>query len=64
LKIGSLNGDPREYRERLGQFITERGIALQYSHDIAPAKDTSEGGKITLLPGQPPAETFATLLHE
>jgi antirestriction protein ArdC len=63
-EIGSVNGDPHEYRERLGKFVTDYGIALEYSSDIAPARGTSEGGKITLLPGQSPAEEFATLAHE
>ena len=62
--IGSVNGEPREYRERLAKFVTEQGIALEYSEDIAPARGTSAGGKITLLPGQSPAEEFATLAHE
>ena len=62
--IGSVNGDPRGYRERLGNFVAEQGIALEYSQDIAPARGTSAGGKITLMPGQPPAEEFATLAHE
>ena len=62
--IGSVNGDPREYRERLARFVTEQSIALEYSQDIAPARGTSAGGKITLLPGQSPAEEFATLAHE
>ena len=63
-EIGSVNGDPREYRECLAKFVTEQGIALEYSEDIAPARGTSSGGKITLLPGQSPAEEFATLAHE
>ena len=62
--IGTVNGDPSEYRELLGKFIAEKGIALEYSQDIAPARGTSAGGKITLLPGQSPAEEFATLAHE
>jgi hypothetical protein len=62
--IGSVNGDPREYRERLAKFVTEQSIALEYSKEIAPARGTSAGGKITLLPGQSPAEEFATLTHE
>jgi antirestriction protein ArdC len=62
--IDSVNGDPGEYRERLAKFVTEQGIALEYSEDIAPARGISEGGKITLLPGQSPAEEFATLAHE
>jgi antirestriction protein ArdC len=63
-EIGSVNGDPREYRERLGNFVTEQGIVLEYSQDIAPARGTSAGSKITLLPDQCPAEEFATLAHE
>jgi antirestriction protein ArdC len=63
-EIGSVNGDPRDYRERLAKFGIEQGIALEYSEDIAPARGTSAGGKITLLPGQAPAEEFATLAHE
>ena len=30
-EIGSVNGDPRQYRERLGQFVAEHAIALEYS---------------------------------
>ena len=37
---------------------------LSIQQDIAPARGTSAGGKITLLPGQSPAEEFATLAHE
>lgn len=50
-EIGSVNGDPREYRERLAKFVADQGIALEYSAEIAPARGISEGGKITLLPG-------------
>ncbi|HEV2521964.1 MAG TPA: hypothetical protein VGT24_06240 [Candidatus Acidoferrales bacterium] len=63
-QIGSVNGDPGAHRGRPEQFVRERGIALEYWADIAPAKGVSEGGKIKLLPGQSPAETVATLVHE
>lgn len=63
-EIGSVNGDPHEYHERLAKFVAEQGIILEYSEDIAPASGTSSGGKITLLSGQSPAEEFATLSHE
>ncbi len=56
--------DPREYREALAKFVAGQGIALEYSEEIAPARGMSEGGKITLLPGQSQAEEFATLAHE
>jgi hypothetical protein len=41
-----------------------QGIEMNYSEAIAPAKGLSHGGKIALLPGQSPAEEFATLSHE
>jgi len=63
-EIGNVNGDPREFRDRLGKFVTEQGIVLEYSQDIAPARGTSAGGKITLLPDQAPGEEFSTLAHE
>jgi antirestriction protein ArdC len=63
-EIGGVNGDPREHRERLLKFVAEQSIALEYSDEIAPARGTSSSGKITLLPGQSPAEEFATLAHE
>jgi hypothetical protein len=63
-EIGNVNGDPREYRDRLGKLVTDQGILLEYSHDIAPARGTSAGGKITLLPGKSAGEEFATLAHE
>jgi antirestriction protein ArdC len=63
-RIGSVNGEPREYRERLAKFVAEQGIALEYSEAITPARGTSSGGTITVLPGQSPAEEFATLAHE
>lgn len=63
-QIGSVTGDPKSYLERLEQFVRESGISLEYSAGIAPARGMAEQGKITLLPNQTPAETFATLVHE
>jgi hypothetical protein len=62
--IGTVSGDPLNYQERLAEFVAAQGIALHYAAEIAPARGVSEGGKITLLPGMSPAETFATLVHE
>jgi len=53
-----------EYEERLVQFVAAQGITLAYSEEIAPAKGLSQGGKITLLSGMQPAESFSTLVHE
>lgn len=63
-EIGSVTGDPGYCLDRLEQFVKECGIRLEYSGDIAPARGMAEKGKITLLPEQTPAETFATLVHE
>jgi antirestriction protein ArdC len=62
--IGMVQGDPREYGERLHTFVHAQGISVEYSSEIAPARGTSSGGHITLLPGQSPAEEFSTLAHE
>ena len=63
-QIGDVHGEPREYAERLRSFASAQGIAVEYSEQIAPARGVSSGGKITLLPGQSPAEEFSTLAHE
>jgi antirestriction protein ArdC len=63
-QIGIVEGDPHEYGERLRAFAGGQGIAVEYSDKIAPARGTSSGGKVTLLPGQSSAEEFSTLAHE
>ena len=63
-EFSTVHGDPREFRDRLALLVTKQGITIEYSSDIAPARGTSAGGKITLLPGQSAAEEFATLAHE
>jgi antirestriction protein ArdC len=63
-QIGTVHGDPQNYTARLSSFAAMQGIAVEYSKEIAPASGVSSGGKITLLPGQSPAEEFSTLAHE
>jgi antirestriction protein ArdC len=63
-QIGMVQGEPREYRDRLLCFAKSLGIAVECSLEIAPARGTSSGGDIKLLPGQPEAEEFSTLAHE
>lgn len=63
-ELGAVTGDPSGYFERLATFVRGLGVALEYSGEIAPAKGTATEGKITLLPGQTPAELLATLAHE
>jgi antirestriction protein ArdC len=63
-QIGTVQGDPREHTERLRSFALAQAIIVEYSEEIAPARGMSSGGKITVLPGQSPAEEFSTLAHE
>ena len=63
-QIGVVHGDPREYADRLRTFAAAQSIAIEYSENIAPARGTSYGGRIALLPGQSSAEEFSTLVHE
>jgi len=63
-ELGTVTGDPSAYFNRLTKYIAEENIALEYSDEIAPAKGMATRGKITLLPGQTPAELLATLAHE
>jgi hypothetical protein len=60
-QIGSVHGNPGEQIERLRGFAAAQNIAVEYSEPIAPARGTSYGGRIALLPGQSPAEEFSTL---
>ncbi|MEO6804847.1 MAG: ArdC-like ssDNA-binding domain-containing protein [Edaphobacter sp.] len=59
-----VQGSVGEYRERLIDFVTAQGIALEFKESIAPTLGMSYGGKIVLLPGQSAAEEFSTLVHE
>jgi antirestriction protein ArdC len=63
-ELGSTQGDPSGYTERLKQFVARRGIQLEYSDAIYPAQGQCSAGKIVLLPGQSAAEEYATLAHE
>ncbi len=63
-EFAAVQGDPGAYTDRLKEFVTGKGIALEYSERIAPAKGMSSGGQITLLPNQRAAETFSVLVHE
>lgn len=57
-------GDPAGVTAPLKAFIAGKGIALEYSSTIHPARGMSSGGKITLLPNLTPAEEFSVLVHE
>jgi hypothetical protein len=53
-----------QFTATLGALIGDRGIALEYTDRIAPAKGMSSGGRIEVLPGLPTAEQFSVLVHE
>lgn len=57
-------GNPGPYIERLQQFATARGLTLEYSRRIAPARGACTGTSIILLPDLPGAEHLSTLAHE
>jgi antirestriction protein ArdC len=63
-ELGNVQGDPKDYFERLVKFITAQGAAVEFSAEIAPAKGVATRQKITVFPEQPPAELLATLAHE
>jgi hypothetical protein len=62
--LGETTGEVGEYLDRLREFVSLRGIALEFDEGIAPALGISYGGKIALLPGQTKAEEFTALVHE
>jgi len=62
--FATTKGDPQDCLVRLKEFIAAKGIALEYSGEIAPAKGMSSGGKITILPGLEAGEHFSVLVHE
>jgi antirestriction protein ArdC len=63
-EFATTKGDPKDCLDRLKDFIAAKGITLQYSDSIAPAKGLSSGGKITLLPNMESGEHFSVLAHE
>ncbi|MBV9156352.1 MAG: DUF1738 domain-containing protein [Acidobacteriaceae bacterium] len=63
-EFATVRGEPNEYLQRLKAFVASHAIMLDYDAAIAPAKGVSLGGRIALLPNQPAAQEFSTLVHE
>lgn len=63
-EFATVKGDPGNYTVTLKQFVANKGIALEYSNAIAPAKGMCSEKQITLLPSLDAAETAAVLVHE
>lgn len=59
-----VEGDPGDKVQKLEAVIRSHGIELAYEQHLGGADGRSEGGKITLREGLPPAEKFAVLAHE
>lgn len=63
-QLSRSTGEPSQFTGRLKQFVTSRGIQLEYSENIRPAEGRCSAGKIELLPGMEPAVEFSVLAHE
>jgi antirestriction protein ArdC len=63
-EFARVDGDPGVYAERLREYVTSKGIMLQYSESIGPAEGVSSGGLIRLKKGLTAAEEFSVLAHE
>jgi len=59
-----VNGDPGVYIERLREYVTSRGIMLEYSDAIGSAEGVSSDGLIRLKKGLTAAEELSVLTHE
>jgi hypothetical protein len=63
-QLSCCSGDPAAFAERLKQFVTSRGVRLEYTEQIRPAYGMCSAGKIELLPGMERAVEFSVLAHE
>lgn len=57
-------GDPSVYTERLREYVTNKGIMLEYSESIGSAEGVSSGGLIRLKKGLTAADELSVLAHE
>ena len=63
-EFARVNGDPGVYIERLREYVTSKGIMLEYSESIGSAEGISAGGLIRLKKGLTAAEELSVLAHE
>ena len=63
-EFARVNGDPSVYAERLREYVTSKGIMLEYSDAIGSAEGVSSGGLIRLKKGLTAAEELSVLAHE
>jgi antirestriction protein ArdC len=63
-EFARVNVDPGVYTERLREYVTNKGIKLEYSEAIGSAEGVSSGGLIKLKKGLTAAEELSVLAHE
>jgi hypothetical protein len=63
-QLEEVTGEAGEYLDRLREYVTAQGIALEYDERIAPALGMAGGTTIRILPRQTQPEEFSTLVHE
>jgi antirestriction protein ArdC len=63
-EFARTQGDPGIFSERLREYVTTRGIKIEYSDTIGSAEGVSAGGLIKLKKGLIAAEEFSVLVHE
>jgi len=63
-EFSRVEGDPGDKVQKLESVIRSHGIELVYQEHLGGADGRSEGGRIIVREGLPPAEQFAVLAHE
>lgn len=63
-EFARVDGNPGVYVERLREYVTSKGIILEYSDTIGYADGVSSGGLIRLKKGLSAAEELSVLAHE
>ena len=63
-EVAQASGDPGSALEMMRTTIIDRGITVDYVHNLGGALGTSAGGRIQILIGLPPAEELMVLAHE
>ena len=63
-EFSRIGGDPGDKLAKLETVVLSHGIELAYESHLGGADGRSEGGRIVLRAGLPPAEQFTVLAHE
>ena len=63
-ETAEASGDPGTKTAALRSAILDRGIAIEAADDLGGALGTATTGRIQILNGLSPAETFVVLAHE